>query len=150
MNNNDMGESSLGSLVKGEMAAVETYKQALEKVGDEDGGDDLRRIESEHEDAVRVLSERLEELAVEPPKDSGIWGDWSKAVEGTAKLFGNKAAIKALKEGEEHGVHEYEDALRDDSIDDDVKRLIRSDLLPKTKSHVPVLDRLLEASGSGR
>lgn len=150
MNSNDMGEGSLGSLVRGEMAAVETYKQALEKVGDEEGGDDLRRIESEHEEAVRVLSRSLAGIAVEPPKDSGIWGDWSKAVEGTAKLFGNKAAIKALKEGEEHGVHEYEDALQDDTLDLEVKQIIRSELLPKTKSHVPVLDRLLEASGSSR
>ena len=36
---------------------------------------------------------------------SGAWGTFAKAVEGSAKLLGNKAAIRALKTGEEHGVN---------------------------------------------
>jgi len=66
-------------------------------------------------------------------------------VEGAAKLFGNKAAIKALKEGEEHGIKEYEKALEDDELPPECKALIRTRLLPQTQAHIPVLDRLMEA-----
>ena len=132
------------SLVRGELAAAETYRQALAKVEAGDPGSaDLRRIESEHEEAARLLQKKLEDRGAEAPRSSGLWGAWSKAVEGTARLLGNKAAIRALKEGEEHGIHDYEDALKDESLDPDIKELISTELLPKTRAHVPVLDRFL-------
>lgn len=136
---------NLSALVKGELAAVETYKQALEKVPAEEGGAELRRIEAEHEEAVSLLQEHMSEGNLEVPEDSGLWGDWAKAVEGGAKVLGKKAAIKALKEGEEHGLHEYEDALRDETLDGEIRKIILSELLPRTKAHVNVLDKLLAA-----
>jgi hypothetical protein len=66
-------------------------------------------------------------------------------VQGAAKLFGAKAAIKALKEGEEHGIHDYEDALEDERVPAEVKELISTTLLPRTRAHLPVLDRHLRA-----
>ncbi|MBI3548392.1 MAG: DUF2383 domain-containing protein [Elusimicrobia bacterium] len=143
-------EENLAPLVRGELAAVETYKQALEKVGGIAGGAELRRIESEHEDAVRELQEHMTEWDVKPPEDSGLWGSWAKAVEATAKVFGVKAAIKALKEGEEKGIHDYEDALRNEALDAEIRQIISSDLLPKTREHVTVLNRLLQQPGAAR
>ncbi len=134
----------IDSLVRGELSAVETCKQALAKVGREPMAEELLRIEREHEEAVELLIQSLRRNGGEAPKSSGLWGAWSKAVEGTAKIFGGKAAIKALKEGEEHGLHDYEDALEDEVIDPEVKALIRSKLLPQTKAHIPALDRVLE------
>lgn len=132
------------SLVKGELSAVETYKQALEKVPDTaPGGTELRRIESDHEQAAALLQERMAMMGEQPPLDSGLWGAWSKAVEGTAKIFGAKAAIKALQQGEKHGVQDYEDALKDAALDPDVKALIRSTLLPRARAHIPALKRVL-------
>ena len=139
----------LGSLMRGELAAVETYRQALKKVEDDSpqAADELKRIEQEHEEACSLLRDRMTSLGVEPPKSSGLWGAFSKAVEGGAKVLGNTAAIKALKEGEEHGVHDYEDALRDESLDGEIRQLITARLLPTTRAHVPVLDRLLQQTG---
>jgi CBS domain-containing protein/rubrerythrin len=139
------GSAPIDSLVRGELSAVETYKQALAKVGREPIAEALRRIELEHEEAVDLLLQNLRRKGGEAPKSSGLWGAWSKAVEGTAKIFGGKAAIKALKEGEEHGLHDYEDALKDEVIDPEVKSLIRSKLLPQTRAHIPALDRVLQA-----
>jgi len=142
----DYGDSNdLTALVKDELAAVETYRQALEKVGGEPGGSELRRIEAEHEEALSLLQERLDDLEV--GTDSGLWGSWSKAVDGLAKVFGSKAALEALKEGEEHGVHDYEDALRNESLDADIRWIIGSEILPKTRAHIPALERLLETAG---
>lgn len=138
----ETGDSNehLDSLVRGELSAVETYKQALEKVAEDPAVTELRRIEREHEQALDLL---LQKLGKDAPKSSGLWGAWSRAVEGTAKIFGGKAAIKALKEGEEHGLHDYENALEDAEIDPAVKALIRSTLLPQTRAHIPALDRVM-------
>lgn len=132
-------------LVKDELAAVETYRQALEKVGAGPAGPDLLRIEAEHEEAARVLQRRMRDLGRTPPDKPGLWGAFAEAVQGAAKLFGAKAAIKALKEGEEHGIHDYEDALEDEALPADVKELISTTLLPRTRAHLPVLDRHLRS-----
>ncbi len=138
------GRAHIDSLVRRELSAVETYQQALAKVGREPAGDELRRIEHEHEEAVDLLLEKLRRCGDPPPKSSGLWGAWSKVFEGTALILGSKAAIRALKEGEEHGLHNYEYALRDEVLDPEVKALIRSKLLPQTRAHIPALDRILQ------
>lgn len=134
---------ALDSLVKEEMSAVETYRQALEKVADQPGADELARIEAEHEEAVTELRGKISQEGQAPSDSSGTWGVWAKAVEGGAKVFGNKAAIKALKEGEEHGVKRYQEVLEEPGLDPEVRELISAKLLPRTRSHIPVLDRFL-------
>lgn len=142
-------ESELDSLVKGEISAVETYKQAIEKIEDLETSEELKKIEADHEESLEMLRDCMAGRAQAPAGDSGLWGAWANAVEGTAKQFGRAAAIKALKEGEEHGVHEYEEAVESDDVSRDVKQLITMELLPKTRAHIPVLDRLLAAGERG-
>jgi uncharacterized protein (TIGR02284 family) len=136
---------ALNSLLRGELSAVETYQQALEKVDSEPGAMDLRRIEAEHREAVNLLRQHILDRRGQPDSSSGAWGAWAKTVTGTAKVFGNAAALKALQEGEEHGIKSYENALKDDHLDAECRMLIESTLLPQTRAHVPILDRLIEA-----
>jgi len=141
----DKGVDCLNSLLRGELAATETYQQALTKVDKEPGVADLRRIHAEHRDAANELRKHIHEHGGKPVQGSGAWGTWAKAVEGVAKLFGNTAALKALKEGEEHGVKDYEKALKDEDLPEDCKTLIQTRFLSQTRAHIPVLDRLMEA-----
>jgi hypothetical protein len=53
--------------------------------------------------------------------------------------------MKALKEGEEHGLKDYESALNQEKLPADCKELIRSKLLPKARSHLQTLDRLMSS-----
>jgi uncharacterized protein (TIGR02284 family) len=135
---------TLNRLLRGEISACETYQQALSKVASEEARD-LQQIHDEHRDAANTLREHVHQHGGKPEQGSGAWGAFAKAVEGTAKVFGNAAAIKALKEGEEHGVKDYESALDEAKLPTDCKELIRSRLLPRTRAHVSVLDRLLSA-----
>jgi CBS domain-containing protein len=133
----------LGALVRRELSAVESYKLALSKVGGEAAGEELRRIEHEHEEAVDLLQERLQRRGEEPPRSAGLRGAWSKAFEAAAMVLGRKAAIRALKQEEASGLHGYEDALLDDDLDPEVKDLIRARLLPRAREHIPALERIL-------
>ena len=137
--------SALNSLLRGEMAALETYVQAHELGGEnEPGAAEVQRIQLDHRDAADALWHHIEAHGGQPSKSAGTWGAFAKAVEGTAKLLGNKAALKALKEGEEHGLKEYEAALKDNDLPADCQALIRG-LLAKQREHIVTLDRLLEA-----
>jgi hypothetical protein len=138
--------TALNSLLRGEMAALETYVQAVEKLGSESGpgAAELRRLQLDHRDAADSLWHHIEQHGGEPSKGAGAWGAFAKAVEGTAKLLGNQAALKALKEGEEHGLKEYQKALEDKDLADDCKALVRG-LLARQREHLVTLDRLLES-----
>jgi uncharacterized protein (TIGR02284 family) len=136
---------TLNSLLRGEMSALETYRQAIEKIQDNNapGASELRALRQDHRDAADALWHHLEGHGAKPSESSGAWGSFAQAVTGTAKLFGNTAALKALKEGEEHGVKEYEAALKDEHLPEECKTLIQTKLLPKQKQHVSTLDHLM-------
>lgn len=141
----DEATDTLNGLLRGELAATETYQQAMAKVGSGPGATELDRIHREHREAANAIRQHIHHHDDKPVQGSGCWGAFAKAVEGTSKLFGNAAALKALKEGEESGINSYEDALEDATLPADCKELVRSRLLPQTKAHVPVLERLMQA-----
>lgn len=136
----------LNSLLRGEMSAIETYRQAIEKLGNDPHDpwiEELRALQRDHRDAADALWHHVEQHGGKPSEGSGPWGSFAKAVEGVAKLLGNTGALKALKEGEEHGLKDYEDALQDHNLPADCQALIRG-ILPKQRAHIAVIDRLME------
>lgn len=139
----DQCVDQLNSLLRGEISAVETYEQAIRKVDDEHASDAtaLRGIAQEHGEAAQALRDEIRRLGAEADDSSGAWGAWAKTVEGTAKLFGDAAALKALKEGEEHGLEDYREAL--DDVDEPARALISTRLIPNQVRHIAVLDGMI-------
>jgi len=135
----------LNSLLRGEISATETYNQALEKFAGRAEEAELRRMRDEHREAANAMRQHVRFHGEQPSTGSGWWGGWAKFVEGAAKIFGHTAAMKALKEGEEHGIKEYKQALDDKDVAADCKDLIRSQLMPQCQAHVQTLDRLMAA-----
>jgi len=134
--------TALNSLLRGEMSAIETYRQAIEKFSSEPGIEPLQSFRKDHRDAADALWHHIERHGGKPSEDSGPWGTFAKAVEGAAKLLGNAAALKALKEGEEHGLKDYQDALDSGNLPADCRELLLS-FIPKMRQHVQVLDGLI-------
>jgi hypothetical protein len=58
-------------------------------------------------------------------------------------LFGDASALKSLKEGEEHGLKDYQDALEDDELDEMSRRLVENELIPRQRKHIAALDAFL-------
>jgi hypothetical protein len=137
-------ESALNSLLRGEISATETYQQALTKVGDEPGAEDLHRIHREHREAANMLRLHVRDHGAFPTHGSGVWGSFAKAMESVAKLFGDRSAVCTLREGEKQGCDQYRNALNNPSLAPDCKSLISSHLLPQTEEHVRALDRIIE------
>jgi bacterioferritin (cytochrome b1) len=140
----------LNSLLRGEIAAAETYRMAIDKVaGSESGSTEvglLREIQEEHGRAAQAVRDRIRELGGEAADSSGAWGVWAKTVQGTMNLFGDASSLKALKEGEEHGLKDYHDAT--DSLDATSKQLVQNQLIPQQQRHIDLLDQMINTMGT--
>src|SRR4051812_30165017 len=122
----------LNSFLRGEISAAETYRMAIDKAADSDKNSAnlglLREIQEEHGRAAQAIRDRIRELGGEPSDSSGAWGAWAKFTQGTANLFGDASSLKSLKEGEEHGLKDFEEGL--DDIDASSAELVQNQLIP--------------------
>ena len=127
------------SLLRGELSAVETYRQAYEKFP----LPALKELLASHGDSAVRIRQHIERNGGEGSKSSGPWGAFAKLVEGTAKVLGEAAAFKALKEGEEHGLKEYEEALPQNSLGSVCRELVTA-MIAKQREHITKIDGLLQ------
>lgn len=135
----NMEPTQLDDLIRGEMTAVKTYDTALEKVKDEKEAAKLKKIREDHVNAVSKLKTFANKDVKEDTTSAGPWGAFATAYTSGAKLFGNEAALKALQQGEEHGINEYKEALEDDKIKPELKQMIKTQFLPKQEEHIKTL-----------
>jgi hypothetical protein len=117
----------LNAYLRGEIAAVETYDQALDQLPNSVNRWGLEQCKLSHQRRVAALRRRIEEAGGHPAESSGSWGTFTRLVEGGARAFGEKAAIAALEEGEDHGLKLYRDV---DALDGTARELVETDLLP--------------------
>jgi bacterioferritin (cytochrome b1) len=138
----------LNSLLRGEISAAETYRMAIDKVASDSSARAglLREIQEEHGRAAQVIRDRIRELGADAVDSSGAWGAWAKTVQATMNLFGDTSCIKALKEGEEHGLKDYNDALV--ALDATSQELLQNQLIPQQRRHIDLLDQMINSVGS--
>lgn len=138
-------------LLRGELSAVETYTQAIDKHGSNPAVGELRRIRTEHSRSAHRLSDHIRELGGQPDNGSGTWGTFASAVQAAANLFGPGSAVDSLRRGEEAGRGHYQDALLDDDVMVECKTIIREYLLPRVIHHISTLEALeMELHGAAR
>ena len=76
---------TLNSLLRGELAATETYQQALDKVGNDSRASELRQIHIDHREAANTLRQHVHKMGGKPDQGSGAWGAFAKTVEGARR-----------------------------------------------------------------
>lgn len=119
----------LNSFLRGEISAVETYRQALEKLGAKPEASVLSDCMRSHAERVSLLQTEITKRGGVPAQESGPWGTFAKLVEGGAKVFGEKAAIAALEEGEDHGRDDYK---RDTAgLEPDARAFVEQRIIPE-------------------
>lgn len=135
----------LNSLLRGEIAAAETYKLAIDTFAEQDKWpcDTLKDLQRDHGRAAQQLRSRVESLGGEAVDDAGAWGKITTTVQQAADIMGDDKALTALREGEHQGLTAFEQALREEKLDDVSAQLVRDDLIPAQQDHMAHLDRLL-------
>ncbi|MBA3465142.1 MAG: DUF2383 domain-containing protein [Deltaproteobacteria bacterium] len=120
----------LNSFLRGEMSAVETYQMAIDKIDHiSTARDELLINLKSHQDRVMMLRDAIVACGGTPAEGSGPWGVFAKAVEGGAKVFGEKAAVAMLEEGEDHGLADYKRGL--DDLEPVSRSMVSEKLLPQ-------------------
>jgi uncharacterized protein (TIGR02284 family) len=148
----DEAVRQLNSFLRGEISASETYRMAIDKLGDSEqtmaaaNAGLLREIQEEHSRAAQTLRDRIQELGGEASDSSGAWGAWATSVQGTMNLLGDKAALKSLKEGEEHGLKDYQAGMED--VDAASQQLVENQLIPQQQRHINLLVQLIDSVGT--
>ncbi len=138
---------ALNNLLRGEVSAVETYDQAIEKFTNPLQPEvlaDLAHIRDEHILIVNWLRDRIAANGGSPVEGSGIWGSFTQAITKTAKLLGPQTALSALKQGELIGFENMQKALADSALPQEYRTTLSQEFIPKSQQHVVALDRLLE------
>ena len=121
----------LNSFLRGEISAVETYRQALDKITDPTIRSQLESCEQDHARRIDLLRARITSLGGTPDQKSGAWGVWAKLVQAGGDLLGEKTALKALEEGEDRGLNDYRRDL--DELDIETRGWVESILLPNAE-----------------
>lgn len=141
--------NQLNSLLRGEISAAETYRMAIDKLTSVNAAADvglLREIQEEHGRAAQAMRDRIRELGGDPSDASGAWGVWAKMVQGMADMMGQTPGLKALKEGEEHGLKDYQAAT--DRVDPTSRQLIQNQFIPAQQRHIGLLDQLISLAAA--
>jgi demethoxyubiquinone hydroxylase (CLK1/Coq7/Cat5 family) len=119
---------TLNGFLRGEISAVETYRQAMEKLQASPSRVELEQCRRSHEQRVERLRQEVLRMGGRPEEGSGAWGAFAKLVEGSAKVLGEKAAISALEQGEDHGLKLYRDEIG--KLDATARAVIETEVLP--------------------
>jgi len=135
----------LNSFLRGELSAVETYREALRRLDESTHKSTLEECARSHQQRVTLLTQEIRRRGGEPAKESGPWGTLVKLLEGGAAALGEKAAIAVLEEGEDHGRNDYR---RDsEQLDFEARQLIQTRILPEQLRTHDALSALKKAIG---
>ncbi len=119
----------LNSFLRGELAAVETYRQALDQLTRAPYRPTLEKVARSHGQRAQLLSDEIRRRGGVPASSSGPWGTFMKLFERGAAAFGEKAAVAALEEGEDHGRNDYQRDM--ESLDPPARAFIQTSVLPE-------------------
>lgn len=124
----------LNSFLRGEISAVETYRQALDALKTSTYVTKLSECKQSHEQRVAILTDEIRKLGGVPAEGSGPWGAFAKVVEGGAAALGEKSAIYALEEGEDHGNRDYKTDVQ--KLDGEARSIVEQKVVPlQLRSH---------------
>jgi uncharacterized protein (TIGR02284 family) len=134
----------LNSFLRGELSAIETYEQCISKITDGNTIAQLSALKESHRMRASLLADRVRSLGGDAADASGVWGSVAKLFEGTAKVFGQSAAISALEEGEDHGRHDYRKDIV--NLSPAERSFIEQEILPEQLRTHDVLSRIESAT----
>ena len=119
---------AVGTLLSGEIAAVDAYNYAMQNVNEIDLIPTLETGRNSHAMRVQVLQSRLDQLHAKHPSSGGIWGGFTRTIQHVAGFLGDKVMMSVLAAGEDFGFEQYHSHLN--SLDTETREMVERELLP--------------------
>jgi bacterioferritin (cytochrome b1) len=120
---------ALNRLMRTELAAAETYREALSMCEAPTLARDLQTCEVSHDQRATHLAEQITLGGGTPMSGSGTLGAFARLVEERGALPQQKDLLKALEEGEDQALNDYRAAM--DNLETGAASMVRRDLLPQ-------------------
>ncbi len=114
---------ALNELLKGEYMARNIYDQTKNIQDDEQVQNMLAKFQEDHDRHIDQLTYRIIELGGKPVEGPGMVGTMANLSAVYHSLLGPHQLLKQVYEGEEMGVHAYEDRL--DGLDEVSQALVK-------------------------
>jgi len=111
MKTSDTVSETYKALLHDELSAIENYTEVIEKFPDEPGAQPLQHIRADHEASADALRKIIGKNGESP-------------------------SLVPLQHDKIHGISEYEDAFKEDKLDESIKNSIRYELLPALRLHL--------------
>jgi len=131
-------------LVKGEISATEVYNKVLDKIDRSPEVKRLMEFKRDHNKAIKFWQKQELVNETVPIKNSKVWGRVAKTFIGASSLLGDRTTYMALKEGEEFGLRQYQEALSSKDISAFQKDQIRNEFIPNQIRHVNTLNAIIK------
>jgi len=129
------GTDGLNALLRGELAAVNAYQNALRSAEGRATVDaaEILRFAAEHQRTVAALQGAVRELGGMPTSEAGTWGAFA--------LLRDTASVRELLDGEEAGLRMYEGA--NGLLAGDARDLVTLELIPRQRQHIADLSAII-------
>lgn len=135
---------SINEILRGEISAKEAYDQVIESLDEDTERHRLQEFRNEHSSAIEFWKNQANLEGALPQTDSGVWGKAVEAFVGSSKLLGNTTALRALKEGEEHGLNNYKKMLGEDELSSVQKDQIKRQFIPTQEKHINSINAMIK------
>jgi hypothetical protein len=120
--------TSLNSLLRGELSAVEIYRYTYDRVSNPRFRACLDDCMQSHARRIQLLRRRIQALGGIPTRSSGTWGVFAMTIALSADLFGITGLVAALELGEARGRTDYLRALP--KLDPQSRAFVKAQLIP--------------------
>jgi hypothetical protein len=137
------GTGVLHTLLRGHLAAVESYSLAIGKIEDQRILQGLQAIRDDHSRAVQLLRKQLGGRGEQAVANPGPWAAMSAASTGEDGILSPATILAALIQGEQQSVIEHEDVLKKDELNSECLSLVRGVCLANARKHIEELNRLM-------
>lgn len=147
----EKGVKWLNRLLRGEIAAIETYEIALkdESLHNEEVRTLLNQNLVEHRETRTALEKLVFKWRGEPDTSSGLWGAFTDTLTAAAKALSTSLAIETLIRGEEHGRSDYVDMLEEMRPESELSNFCR-DMLRAQERHTRRLELAKRSLGESK
>ena len=138
---------TLNELLQGEMMAMYVYKETEDMQGDEQVMKMLSQFAKAHEEHAHLLAERIRDLGGNPKIDIGIGGTMATMSAKFNAWRGPSHLLKQVYDGEDKGVHAYEDRI--DELDSESQELAR-EIMDEDHGHLQLFKERMESEKEER
>ncbi len=147
MANNQQYIDTLNELLKGELMAMNIYKETHDLQGDEQVTSMLQQFAKDHQKHAQLLAERIKDLGGTPVQSVGFMGTMASISTKVNALRGPSHLLRQVYDGEDKGVHAYEDRI--DELDSESQEVV-SEIMGEDHDHLKLFKERMESEKGER